>query len=319
MRSILATSLTSLNYGSSRTSWALPLPCQSTDVIQMIPMRSRSIISIVLLVSCHSLAMSEELIEAKAMDTRTFVRSSLTVPAFSPPAPAVEKKVPAMRIDSAVTLPTKGNRTLTILRAEASTLPDIPIPPKPVPHEARPLTPEELARQAEERRRRLNFSAVVHENGVSVIRWQHPDTKEAYEAICGFDVNLLAGIGIFTSEGKIYQLSFIPPGVLPANRERFGKLPFPKPPEAAPGTVTITRGNAQDPIGTATATLLRDLITSEKSRLTIYQEQRRTYQQAAAEWEKDHPVLPRDETVWLRPHRGSRYLTNPTPEKGIAR
>ncbi len=249
---------------------------------------------------------------------RVFIPDSLDVPAFVPPAPPVEKEVPAMRIDSAVTVPTKNSRTLTILRGEASTLPDIPIPPKPVLR-ARPLTPEELSRQAEERRRRLNFSSIVHENGVSVIRWQHPDTKEAYEAICGFDVNLLAGIGAFTSEGKTYQLSFLPPGVLPANRKRFGKLPFPPPPEAVPGTITITRGNANDPIGTATATLLRDLITSEKSRLTIYQEQRRTYQQAAAEWEKAHPVLPRDETVWLRPHRGSRYLTNPTPEKGIAR
>ena len=282
-------------------------------------MGSNSVISVVLLISCNLLAMGEEPIKAKNMDTRTYIPSILEVPAFTPPAPPVEKKIPAMRIDAAVTVPTKDNRTLTIIRGEASTLPDIPIPPKPVLREPRQLTPEELTRQAEERRRRIDFSAVVHENGVSVIRWQHPDTKEAYEAICGFDVNLLAGIGVFTSEGKIYQLSFLPPGVLPANRKRFGKLPFPPPPEAAPGTITITRGNAHDPIGTATATLLRDLITSEKSRLTVYQEKRVTYQKAAAEWEKAHPVLPRDETIWLRPHRGSRYLTNPTPEKEIAR
>ena len=65
------------------------------------------------------------------------------------------------------------------------------------------------------------------------------------------------------------------------NGKRFGKLPFPKPPEAAPGTITIIRGNPNDPIGTATATLLRDLIISEKSRLAIYQQKRHTYQQAS--------------------------------------
>ena len=251
--------------------------------------------------------------------TRTFIPTALEVRAFVPPAPPIEKTVPAMRVDAAVILPAAHSRTLTILRGEASTLPDIPEPVIVAPRAPRKLTLEELARQAEERRYRLNFNAEVYENGVSILRWQHPDTAESYEATCGFDVNLLTGIGQFTSAGKIYQLSFIPPGVRPTTRSRFSKLPLPKPPEAAPDTIAITRGNANDPVGTATATLLRDLIATEKSRLIVHQEERATYQQAAAEWQKSHPILPRDETVWLRPHRGSRYLTNPTPEKGITR
>ena len=248
---------------------------------------------------------------------RTFIPTALEVRAFIPPPPPIEKTVPAMRVDAAVTLPAAHSRTLTILRGEASTLPDIP---EPVVVEQRPprkLTADELARQAEERRCHLNFNAEVYQNGVSIIRWQHPDTQESYEATCGFDVNLLAGLGHFTSAGKNYQLSFIPPGVRPTTRSRFSKLPLPKPPEAAPDTFAITRGNANDPIGTATATLLRDLIATEKSRLIVYQEERATYLQAAAEWQKSHAIPPRDETVWLRPHRGSRYLANPTPEKGI--
>ena len=208
-------------------------------------------------------------------------------------------------------------RTLTILRGEASTLPDIPVPVLAEPRAARELTPEELARQAEQRRLHLKFNAEVYENGVSIIRWHHPDTEESYEATCGFDVNLLAGIGQFTSAGKNYQLSFIPPGVRPITRSRFSKLPIPKPPEATPDSISITRGNANDPAGTATVTLLRDLIATEKSRLLVYQEEREIHQQATDEWQKSHPILPRDETIWFRPHRGSRYLTNPTPEKGI--
>ena len=249
---------------------------------------------------------------------RTYVSESLEVPAYTPPAPPVERIVPAMRIDSAVTVPATHSRTLTILRGEASTLPDIP---EPVVVEQRPprkITADELARKAEVRRCRLNFSAEVFENGVSIIRWHHPDSEESYEAICGFDVNLLAGLGQFTSAGKIYQLSFIPPGVRPTSLSRLSKLPLPKPPEAALNTINITQGNANDLVGTATVTLLRDLIATEKSRLIVYQAKRAIYQQDSAAWQKFHPSLPRDETIWFRPHRGSRYLTNPSPEKGDA-
>ena len=219
-----------------------------------------------------------------------------------------------MRVDAAVTVPTGNSHTLTILRGEASDLPDIPEPVVVEPRPPRKLTSEDLARVAEERRRHLNFNAEVYDNGVSIIRWQHPDTAEPYEAICGFDVNLLAGLGQFTSGEKAYQLNFFPPGVIPTTRRQFSKIPLPKPPEATPDTITITRGNAKDPIGTATVTLLRDLIASEKTRLIAYQEKRAIYHQAAAAWEKAHPPIPRDETVWLRPHRGSRYLADPKPE-----
>lgn len=249
--------------------------------------------------------------------TRTYIPDSLEVPAFVPPAPPVEKAIPAMRIDAAVTVPTAHSRTLTVLRGEASTLPDIPEPVVAEERAPRKLTADELARLAEERRHRLQFNAEVYENGVSIIRWHHPDTAEPYEAICGFDVNLLAGLGQFTSDGKNYQLSFIPPGVRPITPSRFSKLPLPKPPEAAPDTIAFILGNPNDPVGTATATLLRDLIATEKPRLTAYQEKRATYQQAAAAWEKAHPVLPRDETIWFRPHRGSRYLTDPKPEAAL--
>ena len=265
-------------------------------------------------------ASNDSKISAIELSTaRTYIPTPLEVPTFVPPAPPVEKAVPLMRIDSAVTVPTANARTLTILRGEASDLPDIPEPVIVAPRPPRQLTAEDLARQAEERRLRLNFSAEVYENGVSIIRWQHPDTSEPYQATCGFDVNLLAGLGQFTSDGKIYQFSFIPPGIRPIPRQRFSKLPIPKPPEAAPDTIIITQGNPNDPIGTATAVLLRDLIASEKPRLTAYQEKRSIYQQAAVAWQKAHPVPSRNETIWFRPHRGSRYLTNPNPEKGIAR
>ena len=250
----------------------------------------------------------------------TYVPTALEAPVFTPPEPPVEKPIPTMRIDSAITVPAANSHTLTILRGEASDLPDIPKPVLAAPRTPRQLTAEEIAHYAEKRRRHLNFNAQVHENGVSILHWQHPDTAEPYRAICGFDVNLLGGIGQFISGGKTYQLSFTLPSVIPiATHSRLSKLPIPASPEAAPGTITFTQGNPNDPIGTATAVLLRDLIATEKFRLITYQEKRNAYSRAAAAWHKAHPVLPRDETIWFRPHRGSRYLTHPTSEKGLAR
>jgi hypothetical protein len=89
---------------------------------------------------------------------------------------------------------------------------------------------------------------------------------------------------------------------------------FPDLPEVPTDAITFTKGNPKDPVGTAPITLIKELITSEKSRLITYQEKLRIFQQDAAAWEQAHPVLPRDETVWLRPHRGSRYLADPQPE-----
>lgn len=257
--------------------------------------------------------------EAAATGARTFISDSLEVPAFTPPAPPVEKRVPAMRVDAAVILPSANSRTLTLIRGEASTLPDIPIPPPPEPREPHAPTPEELAREAYSRRHTLQIGATVFDHRLSVVHWQHPDTRESYEAVCGFDIGLLAGVGQFVSDGETYSVMLMHSSYDTAHFRRFTARMFPNLPEVPAESIAFLKGNPKDLIGTAPITLLKDLIATEKSRLTTYQEDRTRYQEAFAAWEKAHPVAPRDETFWLRPHRGSRYLTNPSPEKGINR
>ena len=58
-----------------------------------------------------------------AATARTFIPSSLGVPLFTPPPPPVVKRLPAVRVDAAVTLLSKNARTLTLQRGEASTAP----------------------------------------------------------------------------------------------------------------------------------------------------------------------------------------------------
>lgn len=187
-------------------------------------------------------------------------------------------------------------------------------PPQPRPTIPRERTQEELARQIFLRRHTLQIGATVFDHRLSIVHWRHPDTGEFYKAVCGFDVGLLAGVGRFSHEGETYDLMLVHSHY---ESRQVRSLPWWGIPDlsAVPeGSIIFKQGNQKDPLGTAPITLLRELITTEKSRLTLYQENSTRYQQAAAAWEKTHPVPPRDETFWLRPHRGSRYLADPKPE-----
>jgi hypothetical protein len=239
---------------------------------------------------------------------------SLEVPVFIPPAPPVEKKIPTMRVDSSVTVPTKSARALTILRGEASKLPDLPPPVVSTPHVARELTLEEIEQQKIWRRHQLNLGATIYDHRVSVIHWQHPDTREFYEVICGFDVGLLAGVGRLVHNDEFYTLMLMHSQVDSTKFRNYSREWFPDFSAVTVDSITVVKGNPLDPIGMAPVSVVRDIIASEKPRLIDYQAARREHQQAAAEWQKAHPVVPRDETFWFKPHRGSRYLADPKPE-----
>lgn len=253
---------------------------------------------------------------APSATVRALIPHALVVSAFTPPAPPVLKKVPVMRVNSAVTIPTKNSRTMTLLRGEASTLPDIPPPPPPAPLKAkRELTPEEIAANTYERRHGLLIGATIYDHRTSVVNWRHPDTGEYYEAVCGFDLGLLGGTGGFIHDGESYSLFLMYFGMDSAVLRRFIKNYVPPLPEVMPGAILIVKGDPQDLIGTAPITVLRDVIASENARLVPFQAARERYQEASAAWHKAHPPIPHDEIFWIRPHRGSRYL-KPANEGG---
>lgn len=244
----------------------------------------------------------------------TRIPHSLEIPVFIPPAPPVEKKIPTMRVDSTVTVPTKSARALTIIRGEASKLPDLPPPVVSTPHVVRELTPEEIENQKVWRRHQLNLGATIYDHRVSVIHWQHPDTQESYEVLCGFDVGLLAGVGGLVHKGESYTLMLMHSHVDTTAIRRLSPKGFTDFSSVVADSITVVKGNPLDPVGMAPVHVVRDVIASEKSRLLPYQAARREHQRAAGEWAKAHPVLPRDETFWFKPHRGSRYLAEPKPE-----
>lgn len=242
------------------------------------------------------------------------ITDPLVVPEFIPPVRVAPKQVPSIRIDAATTVPSANGNTLTILRGEASSLPDLPPKSEPTPVIQRLRTVDDELRETFRRRHSLNFGATVYDHRVSLVRWQHPDTGEAYEALCGFDIGLIAGLGRFVRGGENYTVMLMHSRI---DTTRPRKIPLPNVPaisKVTAGTITYLKGDPADAIGTGPVTLVNELIANESSRLGIFQADLARHHAARAAWEKANPEPPRDETLWIRPHRGSRYLANPNPE-----
>jgi hypothetical protein len=253
--------------------------------------------------------------ESARPKARTYIPHALEVRPFVPPVPAPPKVLPNVRVDAAVTMKQSNSKTLTILRGEASTLPDIPLPPVVVPTEPRELTADDLARMKYQRRHNLNYGATVYDHKISQIQWTDTETHESYQAICGFDVGLLAGVGRFVHHEETYGFSLMHGDINTTAIRRIARANAYKIPEVPAGEIYITCGNPDDAEAVAPLFIIKDLIATEKSRLEAFQAARQIYAQESAAWYAAHPPIPKDETFLLRPHRGSRYLTNPQPEK----
>ncbi len=260
-----------------------------------------------------SVAQAEDLPPATKA---TYVARSLEVPAFTPPAPVEPKVLPAVRADAVSTFSGKSDTSITIIRGEASTLPDPPPPPEPKPQlPALPLSEEKLVRIAWQRLHTFRLGGTIYDHRVSAVHWTHPVTGAPYQALCGFDIGLISGLGEFVHNDEKYRLHTMFSNISTATFRRLARAPVREIPSVSPDTILITKGDPNDPIGTSPITLIKQLIDSEKDRLIAHQAARQTYQRDYAIWAAAHPPVPRDEIILLRPHRGSRYLTNPTPEK----
>lgn len=250
----------------------------------------------------------------------TFIPSPLEVPLFTPPEPVPPKVLTAVCVDAAVTVPASNSRTLTILRGEASTLPDIPPPPVIESAEPRELTADDIERMKWERRHSLNLGATVYDHKVSQVQWTDPETLESYQAICGYDIGLLSGVGGFVHNGENFQLFLMHSDINTTAIRRVARARDFEIPEIPAGEICITHGNPDDAEAIALLTVIKEIIDVEKKRLEAYQAAREIYFSASAAWFAAHPPIPKNETFLLRPHRGSRYLANPQPEKqGAAR
>ena len=236
----------------------------------------------------------------------TFIPHSLEVTPFSPPPPPVLKRLPVVRVDAAVTYVSKNGRTMTIQRGEASTAPDLPPSPPPPPYvESHEPTPEEVAQRIWQHRHNINLGATVLDHEISVVNWTDQETLVHYEAVCGFDIGLLAGIGGFVHNGQDYCLFLMHSDYDTTWERRVASQWYLEIPDVAPGEILFTRGDVSDRAATAAMTVIKEIIAVETPRLLPYQAARIKYQAASAAWHAAHPPIPRDETFILRPHRAA--------------
>ena len=249
-------------------------------------------------------------IDSVSPGKRTFIPHSLEVEPFTPPPPPVVKRLPVVRVDAATTSISKNSRSITLQRGQASTEPDLPPPPPAPPYvEPRDPTPEEIAQRIWQHRHNFNLGATIYDHKISVVNWTDQETLVRYEAVCGFDLGLLAGIGGFIHNGENYSFFLMYSDFDTTWERRLTKQWRLEVPEVAPGEILITQGDVKDAVATAPMTVLKEIIEAETQRLLTYQAERKTYFVASAAWEAAHPPIPRDETFILRPHRGSHYLT----------
>jgi hypothetical protein len=290
-----------------------PRPPGRTSCSQSFPMKFIPLVPLTVLVSVTQVFPMEEIATAAGPVASTYITDSLEVRKFTPPAPPVQKELLQIRIDFSVTVPSEKSRTLTIQRGEASTAADIPPPVKLAPsNPPRELTSDELAELKWHRQHSIHLGATIYDHKTSQVHWTDQETGKTYQAWCGFDVSLLAGLGGFVHKGESYQLLLMHSSVDSGRFHRIAGKNLDIP-EISPGQILVTQGNTSDALGTLQ--VVQEVIAAEKERLLAYQSGRTQYQREAAEWERAYPTIPRNETFILRPHRGSRYLADPQPEK----
>jgi hypothetical protein len=246
----------------------------------------------------------------------TFIPHPLVVEPFTPPAPLIPKTLAPCRIDASVAHPASQETSLIIKRGEPSEAPNLPLePPARAAEKAKEPTPEQIARHLYHIRHSFYLGATIIDHRISVLQWRDQESGTAYEAVCGFDVGLLAGIGSFCHQGESYSFMLMHSHIS-TERIRKSLAPFlPALPTVADGQIIITKGDASNRFGCAPAKLLGELIEVEKERLITYQLARDAYQKQAAQWLAANPPEPRNETFLFRPHRGSRYLPKVGGEK----
>lgn len=224
---------------------------------------------------------------------------------FTPPPPP--KPAPQV-VPEAVSVLRKPTHTITFLRGEPSTLPDIPPPPErigqPATDPVPPRRPDFL----------LGLSVSVYDGALSHLKWRDPQTKEELEAWCGWDWGLLAPMQTVSNDRVVYTLFFSPWNVDTARRDASGRRqPVPDHPPVGANEFVLTVGNADAPSGKPLLEAVRLHCVANRPELEQLRAARDQYRADAEAWKKANPTRPRSHTIALRPHRGSRYLIDRTP------
>lgn len=281
-------------------------------------------VTMMVLLPPQAMSETEGRVSQTPIDETPRIAEDLTVSEFVPPERKVSKQGPDVATVADTSGVMRNGKRLRVVRAEPSALPDLDT-----------LTRERVVKQATanaiseedetepdpwEAYRVLSFGATVVDRRVSFINWMDAGGKR-HQAVCGFDIGLLAGIGEFVKARTHYSLLLLHGNHNTRRDGEVARLGFPDIEVNEWEIVLLEEGKEWhgDANGMEDLKAVRDLIRSEKERLVEYQRNRKERNRQAREWHEKNPVPPKDETVWLRPHEGSRYFRkNDGPVKPTA-
>ena len=260
--------------------------------------------SLLLTLSLPALLHAEE--PAPPASIGTYIPAPLVAPIFVPPPPVVPK-VPLTDAEATIVLHDDSGLTTTLQRGQASMAPDLPAP-EPVSESPSPPLEHSISQIVS-----INMGGTIYDHRVSVVSWQHPVTRQPYQAVLGFDIGLLTPIGQFIRNGVTHQSHLLfsnhdTRGPLARRAAARGRPPI-QVPEIAPDAYRIIEGDPADPLGIQPLIALRDLYLAEKPRLQKLNADLANYQQDAQAWAAAHPAPVEAPVFWFKPHRNSRYLT----------
>jgi hypothetical protein len=239
-------------------------------------------------------------------DADTYIPGSLEVAPFVPPAP-VEPTRPLTDAVVTTVLVDENQKTTILQRGQASMAPDW-IVPQPTPPETPPIQPTFPRRQIVT----IQMGGTVYDHRVSVVHWQHPVTKEPYEAVIGFDLGLIAPINSFIRGGVTHHTMLFTSNTdtdsPSAQRAAAHGHPI-EVPEIEPDAYRITEGDPDDSAGLSPLLALHELYLTEKPRLEKLRADLAVRNAEAKAWADAHPTPPETPVFWFKPHRNSRYLT----------
>jgi hypothetical protein len=197
-----------------------------------------------------------------------------------------------------------GTYRLTIARGNPSTLPDIPPPaPKKESLETPFLTKPETTSI------NVCLGVTIYDNSFSCLRWSDPRSKEQFEAWCAWDWELLAGVKELAGDRVRITIICLPVIIDTGRTGRFTPRKLPEPPALSPDSFLITVGSPASALGDSFLSAWQAHLKAHRSALEAALAARKKVAADAAAWRAaNNPAAPRDATIWIRPHRGSRYL-----------
>lgn len=227
---------------------------------------------------------------------------------FVPPPPP--KPIPPIDV-KAQSVKRLPSHRITVLRGEPSTLPDIP---QLTPPAKAPVMMEFVSQPSHYL---IPLSATIYNQSLSHLTWRNVKTGESFEAWCGWDFSLLAPMHTLKGQDAIYSLFFSPQHIDTTKPDRFGKRTrIPAHPLVPEEDYILIGGGGRSPAGGELIEALQQFYHVHKTRLEQIRIARKQYRKESAAWHKANPRKPQDHTIWLKPHRGSRYLAGGTGAGG---